>query len=293
MKNSISIYLIKNMINNKMYVGQTINYEKRMKEHKHGRNKGSISLIDKAIKKYCVDNFEFSIIDYAYSQDEADQLERKYIKIFDCITPKGYNILKGGKFKSGSWNQKKVYMYDLKGNYIREFESASELERLSNSFYLRHGITDCCRGKISRYKDKIFRFEKVVVDKYKKPKSARNRKVYQFDFDGNLLNSYESLQEASKKTNTSRSSISSCLTGTYKTANGFLWSYTIEPPKIEMSITRTKIIQLNDRNEIIGEYCSCSDAERKLSLKPKAYKVIYKYLDKDKRVYGFYWKKKR
>lgn len=48
----IYIYLIRSKINNKCYVGQTVNYEKRMKEHVYGRNNNRNSIIDRAIKKY-------------------------------------------------------------------------------------------------------------------------------------------------------------------------------------------------------------------------------------------------
>ena len=55
------IYLIANKINNKQYIGQTVNFKKRIKEHSYGRNDNKNSLIDRAIKKYGKNNFDFLI----------------------------------------------------------------------------------------------------------------------------------------------------------------------------------------------------------------------------------------
>lgn len=54
---------------------------------------------------------------------------------------------------------------------------------------------------------------------------SKYKKVKQFDLNGNLLNEFNSILEASKKTNTNKSSISSVCSGRYKTANNFKWEY--------------------------------------------------------------------
>ena len=47
------IYLITNLINDKKYVGQTNNFQRRMNEHRSGQD----TVIDQAIKAYGVKNF--------------------------------------------------------------------------------------------------------------------------------------------------------------------------------------------------------------------------------------------
>ena len=42
-------------------------------------------------------NFEIEIIDKANSIDELNKLEIKWINLFDCLSPKGYNLHTGGK----------------------------------------------------------------------------------------------------------------------------------------------------------------------------------------------------
>jgi hypothetical protein len=54
------IYQITNKINNKIYIGQSIDIERRWNQHMYG--KGSVVLMN-AITKYGLDNFEFKILE--------------------------------------------------------------------------------------------------------------------------------------------------------------------------------------------------------------------------------------
>jgi group I intron endonuclease len=90
------IYKITNLVNGKVYVGQTVNPIKRWNEHKYNASsknyKGNMA-ITKAMSKYNIENFTFEIIDRAKTPEELNLLEEKYIEKLDCLTPKGYNIL--------------------------------------------------------------------------------------------------------------------------------------------------------------------------------------------------------
>jgi group I intron endonuclease len=55
------IYKITNKINGKVYIGQSINIERRWKEHISDKRKNS--LIHLAIEKYGEKNFNFEIIE--------------------------------------------------------------------------------------------------------------------------------------------------------------------------------------------------------------------------------------
>lgn len=86
------IYIIKNDINNKVYIGQSLNAEKRFKSHCKPNQDNS--LIDTAIQKYGKQHFWFEIIE---SQIENyNEREKYWIYYYDSITPNGYNILSGG-----------------------------------------------------------------------------------------------------------------------------------------------------------------------------------------------------
>ena len=55
--------------------------------------------------------------------------------------------------------------------------------------------------------------------------SAPKKKVDQFDKNGNFINSYDSLTEASKEMKVPLKSISNNLRGRYKSAGGYVWKY--------------------------------------------------------------------
>lgn len=88
-------YMIINKINQKKYIGITINFEKRMAQHK--RQKTS-SLIHQAIQKYGEENFEYQIIASELSVEEAEEMEISLIEKENSLVPNGYNIAKGGLY---------------------------------------------------------------------------------------------------------------------------------------------------------------------------------------------------
>jgi group I intron endonuclease len=89
------IYKIVNLINNKIYIGQTWQSLKiRLIKHKSS-NFNCIKL-HHAINKYGRDNFKIELITICHTQLAADYWEEYFIKKFDSIK-NGYNILMGGK----------------------------------------------------------------------------------------------------------------------------------------------------------------------------------------------------
>jgi group I intron endonuclease len=88
------IYKITNSINNKIYIGRSLNIEKRWKQHK---NPSTDYLINRAIKKYGIDNFIFEIIEEIREDNLLSDREVYWIHFYDSTDPlKGYNISKGG-----------------------------------------------------------------------------------------------------------------------------------------------------------------------------------------------------
>lgn len=296
----IYIYKIQNKINNKIYIGQTINYDKRIDEHIYGRKntkQHKEQVIDRAIKKYGKNNFSFEKIYTCSSQQEADEKEKKYIKIFNSLKPNGYNILEGGRYQQGSWNSKEIFEYDLDGNFIKKYKSANEVERLSNKKYLSSCVLDCCKNKNKRCKDRIFTFKsnKLKIEPYIKPKSSRCKKIYQYDIYGNYINEYESVTLASEICQIRRTLISQCLNKDNYTAGNYQWRYEkkdkIEPcEKIINNYKGNIIYQLDDYGNILESYLSTTQAVKSLGLERLKYKQLWKCIKNQKKFMGFYWK---
>lgn len=87
------IYIIKNDINTKVYIGQALDSEKRFKSHCKGNYDNS--LIDKAIQKYGKQHFWYEILEAQV--ENYNERERYWIKYYNSKNPHGYNILNGGQ----------------------------------------------------------------------------------------------------------------------------------------------------------------------------------------------------
>lgn len=88
------VYMITNKINGKRYIGQTVNSLKaRITRHK----RPGCSAIYSAGKKYGWENLEVKVLCRCDSVDQLNHREEYMIRLFNTLSPNGYN-LKGGGF---------------------------------------------------------------------------------------------------------------------------------------------------------------------------------------------------
>lgn len=89
------IYCAYNKINQKRYIGQTV---QRLCERRAAHyTKDPEIYFHRALHKYNKEDFEWSIIDTAQSKEELNQKEQFWIQKYNTLNPlKGYNILPGG-----------------------------------------------------------------------------------------------------------------------------------------------------------------------------------------------------
>lgn len=94
------IYKITNNVNNKVYIGQSINCHSRWNMHYYSAfHYNSQQHLYKAMRKYGFNNFSFEVIKETY---DLDYWERFFIKMYNSQNPKfGYNYQPGGE---GGWN---------------------------------------------------------------------------------------------------------------------------------------------------------------------------------------------
>lgn len=99
--NNYTIYMHRNKINNKIYIGQTC--QKPEYRWNHGEGYTQCSAFYAAIQKYGWDNFEHIILFENLSQQEANQKEYELIQKYQSNNKQfGYNIQAGGKNHSFS-----------------------------------------------------------------------------------------------------------------------------------------------------------------------------------------------
>lgn len=92
------IYCVENMVNNKRYIGQSVDLKSRLYHHKSNlkNNKHKNRHLQFAVDKYGIDNFKFYIIEEC-SVECLDERERYYISLYRSDNEDfGYNVEPGG-----------------------------------------------------------------------------------------------------------------------------------------------------------------------------------------------------
>lgn len=140
------IYIIKNTVNSKVYIGQTrTSVDQRWKEHLRHAQYGD-QIINRAMKKYGVDKFYIETLEIC-DISILDEREIYYIDLYDSTDKsKGYNVSIGGN--TPRFKRKALSISDLIDLYVNkeftleEIASKFEVSRYIISTELRNaGIT--------------------------------------------------------------------------------------------------------------------------------------------------------
>lgn len=102
------LYRITNKINGKIYIGQTVQPEKRWNQHKTSAATDTPKMIiSYAIKKHGNEAFEFEVIAGCKTWDDANEIETLLVAQYGSLVPNGYNVSLGGfnAPKSETWIQ--------------------------------------------------------------------------------------------------------------------------------------------------------------------------------------------
>lgn len=148
-----------------------------------------------AIKEFGWENIEHEVLESGLNFEEACDMEKHYIKLYKTTeTDFGYNMAEGGNIKT------------VRGRKVSE--------------ETRKKISDSNTGVKRSNETK----EKLRISHIGK-KSHNVRAVIKMDLDGNELEEYESMMEASRKNNASEKCIQACCSGRRKTTGGYKWKY--------------------------------------------------------------------
>lgn len=300
------IYKYTNKINGKIYIGQTIDEERRKLEHFKAKDD---FYFHRALRKYGMDNFQYDVL-YSSTEinnkneiiDVLNKLETEYILKYNSYKSEfGYNQTKGGNSTYPIDKFKPIQQLDLCGNVLNEFESIQEAFR-----HLKHRpsgkITLCCQGKRGSFLGFKWRYFDVTErSKYPEFKPINNKTaINKIDpITGDILNTYESIAEACRDNNIvtnrgSNSSIIACCRGKYKTVYGYRWEFV---DKTKLSIVNNSVSnsncpkavqKLNEKGEVIEEFLSISDASENTGIS----RVNIKSCCSGKSITagGFYWR---
>lgn len=103
------IYKITNLINGKIYIGQSKDTNQRWRQHKlEARKQKPSMIINRAMKKYGIENFRFEVVASCLDQNAANNTETTIVSQENSLAPNGYNVSLGGcnAPKSEEWKAK-------------------------------------------------------------------------------------------------------------------------------------------------------------------------------------------
>ena len=125
-KRIVGIYKITCTVNNKIYIGQSIDALSRLYAHRSRlkKNKHENTYIQEEFNKYGQDKFIFELIEEC-KPEELEEKEKYYIKKLQTYKKEiGYNVRLG---KADT--PVKVMQFDTQGNFIKEYSSYSEASK--------------------------------------------------------------------------------------------------------------------------------------------------------------------
>lgn len=240
------IYKITNLINNKIYIGQTkIPEPKRWQAHVWNANNNSNNdcpYLNNAINKYGKENFKREIIEEC-SNELLSEREKYWIKYYDTTNrEKGYNLTQGGD------GYTKYNDEDILNAYEKTLSVRSGAKLLN--------MSSCQFSK---------RLRSLGIIAY-------NTTIFQFDLDGNYIATYNSFAEAVRILNGKE--MNNACRKNYKYKN-YIWIYEDENISIQQVLEelnkknyKEKIIQqfTLDTKELVGEYVSALEASKKTGI---------------------------
>ena len=190
------IYKITNLINNKIYIGQSTNIQNRWEEHKFYSSNEHTAL-QAAFKKYGISSFSFEVIEEC-PKEKLDEREIYWIKFYDSYN-NGYNLTKGGMSK-------------IKLDYGLIVET-----------YQKLGSIHATHKELGINRDSVRRALEYFDISYNKNISAPITVAMIDKQTGEELKTFTSIKDAAAYAGVSDSTIRRYFSGHLKSAGGYLW----------------------------------------------------------------------
>ena len=218
------IYKITNLKNNLVYIGQTVNFGIRRRDHWSDKTQDDLhNDIQKLGKEY----FKFEIVEKC-DIDQLDEREKYWIEYYDSYNM-GYNNTGGGSGNKLNANNSQcipVYAYNLDGTFAAEYYSIANAMRELNM--KSNNITRCIIHNDNHHHSGGFMWRTYKTDQIPAfEKNLGGKSIYCYDLNTRLfVKEYKTVTEAGIELCGKRTPhICSAVNGSRKSACGFLWSY--------------------------------------------------------------------
>lgn len=279
------IYKITNLVNNKIYVGQTLqSIQNRWNQHistAFKENSSDKYAIHYAIRKYGIKNFSFGIIEEV-SNNLLDERECYWIKKLNTHISyhQGYNMTFGGEGRNTTDVSLIISLWE-KGLTLTEISNKTGYSRVTCSIHLKSlGLTT---------KDFFTRRENYNSKKFSK-------KIFQYSLQGDLIKQWNSLAEIKQELNYEPSLLSLCINRKARTAYGYLWVKNQEEIQDvlnkynELKYKKNRPInQYSLDGKFIQQWNSAELAGKTLGIDPSAIRRCCNKVPKYKTSKGYKW----
>lgn len=243
----IGIYKITNKINNKIYIGQSIDIERRWRAHKtepfNINSDNYNTVFYKAIRKYGIDNFTFEVIEEC-SKDKLNEREEYWINYYNSYVnaeeSNGYNMTLGGD------------------NYPRTYDinKVQELWENGSTYAEIIDIVGCSKATLTIL---LTELSIPLHERYQRANVYKAHPVQQYSRQGELLNEFNSLAAAVEylKTlgynNADVTNIGYACNKKITTAYDFIWKYKDDTTDIQEFVNQAKSV-MHHRNVKVNQY---------------------------------------
>ena len=168
------VYVIWCRCTNQFYVGTTSQrVTTRIDQHKRGKRQ----FLDKEIKRIGWEgNWDYWIVEENMPSEQISECEKKWIKLFDCVHPKGYNRTTGGmgNFKASKETCEKIKQSRLgkkRAPFTEEHKANLSKSRMGekNPFFGKHHTEE------SKEKNRQAHLGKSLTEEHKTKIGAAGR----------------------------------------------------------------------------------------------------------------------
>lgn len=275
--------MLENKVNGKKYIGQSINVERRWKQHiKDSKNKVLKSrYLYRSFNKYGVENFNLAVIEENIPYSKINEREQYWIECYQTYAPNGYNLTKGGEGVLGlkyseeqrkkiservlKWHKenKSLFLNAIKKRDCSAAYTAESIEKRKKSWRSNPKNKETAIKNLRNYEETVT--EEQVKQRCKKAVETKKKICYDFyNFSFGKMNEKEKIEMYNKISKNNKRS--------------------------------QTILMIDQNNNIIKEFHSIGEAGRylhnKYNYSKNSKQNIRQVLDTNKIAYGFVWKRK-
>ena len=219
--NVSGIYVISNLIDDRVYVGSAVSLSHRKSTHffQLRNNKHCNSHLQNFVNKYGLDKLRFNVIELC-DKSELIKREQFWFSKFEYK----FNIALFAGSTLG-----RVYSESTKKKISDSLKNAG-LKGIPKSEETKNAMR---KPKSDKHKENIKKAQKAVI-----------KTVYQYDLNINLINEFESISESAMQTGFNRQQISACCNNKQNTVKGFIFCFN------EITINEIEIYKAKIKNTL-------------------------------------------